>query len=121
MVRGYFFEIPVRDLDRAVRFYEALFAISMEREAIDGNHYAHFPAADEGPGISGALAVGESYVPSRAGTRIYLSAGSIDETLARVVDLGGEILYPKTAIGVHGFVAEFADSEGNCVALHEGT
>ena len=37
-------EIPVQDLDRAVRFYEALFAISLEREAIDGNQYAHFPA-----------------------------------------------------------------------------
>ena len=121
MVRGYFFEIPVQDLHRAISFYEALFAISLEREAIDGNQYAHFPAADEGPGISGSLALGESYVPSRAGTRIYLSVDSIDETLTRVVELGCEILYPKTAIGVHGFVAEFADSEGNCVALHEGT
>ena len=120
MVHGYFFEIPVQDLHRAISFYEALFAISMEREEIDGNQYAHFPAVDEGPGISGSLALGESYLPSRAGTRIYLSVASIDEMLTRVMNLSGEILYPKTAIGVHGFVAEFADSEGNCVALHEG-
>lgn len=121
MVRGYYFEIPVQDLHRAISFYETLFAISMEREEIDGNQYAHFPSVSDGPGISGALALGESYLPSRVGTRIYLSVDSIDETLGRVVDLGGEILYPKTAIGVYGFVAEFADSEGNCVALHEGT
>jgi len=119
MVRGHFFEIPVLDLERAIRFYEVLFAISMEREVIDGNHYAHFPAVDEGPGISGSLALGESYVPSHSGVRIYLSVDSIDETLFRVVDLGSEILYPKTAIGDYGYVAEFADSEGNCIALHE--
>ena len=119
-MRGHYFEIPVRDLERAVSFYEALFAISMEREEIDGNQYAHFPPVGDGPGITGSLALGESYIPSRAGVRIYLSVGSMDATLTRVVELGGEILYPKTAIGVHGFVAEFADSEGNCVALHEG-
>lgn len=119
MVHGAFFEIPVRDLERAVTFYEALFGIAMEREEIDGNHYAHFPAVDDGPGIAGALALGESYVPSRNGTRIYLSVESIDETLARVTEVGYEILYPKTDIGDYGFVAEFADSEDNCIALHE--
>lgn len=71
MVRGQYFEIPVQDLERAIRFYETLFAISMAREEIDGNQYAHFPAVDDGPGISGSLALGESYSPSRAGTRIY--------------------------------------------------
>jgi predicted enzyme related to lactoylglutathione lyase len=121
VVRGYYFEIPVQDLQRAISFYEALFAISMEREEIDGNQYAHFPAVEEGPGISGSLALGESYLPSRDGTRIYLSVDSSVETLRRARELGGETLYPKTAIGEHGFVAEFADSEGNCVALHEGT
>ncbi|MCA9877268.1 MAG: hypothetical protein KC442_05790, partial [Thermomicrobiales bacterium] len=99
--------------------YEALCAITMEREVIDGDTYAHFPPVTAGPGISGSLAQGESYVPSRAGTRIYLSVDAIDETLARAAALGGEVLYPKTDIGAHGFVAEFADSEGNCIALHE--
>ena len=121
MVRGHYFEIPVQDIDRAVAFYEAIFAISMEREVIDGNQYAHFPAVDAGPGISGSLAQGESYLPSRAGTRIYLNVFSIDETLALVTTHGGNILYPKTDNGQYGSVAEFADSEGNCIALHEGT
>lgn len=30
----------------------------------------------------------------------------------------GKILYPKTAIGELGWVAEFEDCEGNCIALH---
>lgn len=118
-MRGHYFEIPVHDLERATSFYEALFVMSMEREEIDGNQYAHFPDVADGPGISGSLALGESYVPSRAGTRLYLRVDSIEETLARAVALGSEILYPKTAVGTYGFVAEFADSEGNCVALYE--
>ena len=118
-MRGYYFEIPVRDLERAAAFYEALFAITMVREEIDGNAYAHFPAVEEGAGIAGSLAHGDSYTPSRAGTRIYLSVASIDETLQRVEALGGQVLYPKTNLGAYGFVAEFSDSEGNCIALHE--
>jgi predicted enzyme related to lactoylglutathione lyase len=27
------------------------------------------------------------------------------------------VLYPKTSIGQHSFVAEFEDSEGNCIAI----
>ena len=118
MVHGAFFEIPVRDLERAVAFYEALFGIAMEREEIDGNQYAHFPAVD-GAGIPGSLAYGDSYAPSRDGTRLYLAVPSIEETLERVTVLGGKVLYPKTDTGGYGFVAEFSDSEGNCVALHE--
>jgi predicted enzyme related to lactoylglutathione lyase len=45
-------------------------------------------------------------------------AGAEDATLARAVAAGGSVLYPKTAIGTLGFVAEFEDSEGNCIALH---
>jgi hypothetical protein len=32
---------------------------------------------------------------------------------------GGKTLYPKTAVGKNGFVAEFADSEGNRIALQQ--
>lgn len=119
-MRGYYFEIPVRDLERAAAFYEALFEIAMAREEIDGHAYAHFPLVTEGAGISGSLAHGDSYVPSRAGTRIYLSVPSIEKTLQRAEELGGQVLYPKANLGAYGFVAEFEDCEGNCIALHEG-
>ena len=36
------FEIPVQDLTRAIRFYEALFEITLERAQIDGNEMALF-------------------------------------------------------------------------------
>lgn len=113
-----YFEIPVSDLDRAVRFYGAVFGYQFHRETIDHNEMALFPLLEDSPGISGALAKGEIYVPSKTGSLIYLHTSDIDLTLKKVAAAGGKTLYPKTSLGGLGFVAEFEDSEGNRVALH---
>lgn len=114
-----YYEIPVTNLDRAVAFYSNLLSITLERGTIDGNSAAFFPVTPEAAGITGALMQGDSYTPSLNGSRIYLRSGAIDDLLRRVLALGGEVLYPRTSIGEFGFVAEFRDSEGNRIALHE--
>ena len=113
-----YFEIPVTNIDRAVAFYEVVFATSFERTTIDDLDMALFPSKENGDGISGALVRGESYTPSKKGPRIYFSVDSIDLILSRVVANSGTVAYPKTAIGKLGWVAEFIDSEGNQIALH---
>ena len=114
-----YFEIPVTDLDRAVAFYEAVLGVRLERAVVDGHPMALFPEAD-GPGqVSGALAAGDSYVPSLDGTRVYFRVDDVPAALARAVAAGGRELYPCTAVG-DGVVAEFRDSEGNRVALLSG-
>jgi len=113
-----YFEIPVTDLDRAAAFYTAVFGGPLERTEIDHNQMALFPARDGATGITGALAKGDSYVPGKQGARLYFSTTDIDETLRQVLRAGGKVLYPKTSIGSLGWVAEFEDSEGNCIALH---
>lgn len=113
------FEIPVRDLDRAQRFYEAVFGYDFVRDTVDGNAMAFFPYAAEGSGASGALVQGDSYVPSHDGTRVYFRCGDVAATLARAVAAGGRVLYPATDIGALGHVGEFEDSEGNRIALHQ--
>ncbi|MFM5193014.1 VOC family protein [Aeromonas media] len=40
------FEIPVQDLERAIRFYEGVFEIALERVHIDDNEMALFPLLD---------------------------------------------------------------------------
>lgn len=114
-----YFEIPVSNLDRAIRFYSAVFDCALERVEIDGNAMARFPASDHFGGITGALAQGESYAPGKQGARVYFAAASITDVLGKVVQAGGRVLYPKTSIGELGWVAEFEDSEGNCIALSE--
>ncbi len=113
-----YFEIPVTDLDRAIRFYEAVFGYVLERASVDGNDMAFFPYAENRPGASGALVRGESYAPGRSGARIYFDVVGIQETLSKAVDAGGVVLYPETVVGAFGSVAEIEDSEGNCIGLH---
>lgn len=115
----YYFEIPVNNLERAIRFYSAVFGCDFDLVDVDGNQMANFPASEERSGASGALAKGDSYIPGKQGVRIYFDTESIDETLTKAVAAGGKVLYPKTSIGELGWVAEFEDSEGNCIALSQ--
>jgi uncharacterized protein len=114
-----YFEIPVTDFQRAIKFYETVFECRLEIKSIDGNEMAIFDGGIDLPGVFGAIAYGPSYKPSKDGTRVYFSTQSIDEVLARVLANGGQIEYPKTDVADIGFVAEFIDSEGNRIAVHE--
>ena len=79
---------------------------------------ALFSFADEYSGISGALAKGEIYKPTKDGVVIYFKTENINETLRLAISSGGQILYPKTDHGI-GLVAEFEDTEGNRIALYQ--
>jgi predicted enzyme related to lactoylglutathione lyase len=116
---GSYFEIPVVDLERAIKFYSNVFGYSFTRENIHGNEMAMFPLNPEHEGVSGALSKGEIYVPSKTGTLIYLNVSNIHKTLEIIKRQGGSVLFPKTKAGEYGFVAEFEDSEGNRIALFE--
>ena len=113
-----YFEIPVNDMNRAIKFYMAVFKFDFDKEIIDSNEMALFPFSDEIVGISGALAKGEIYKPTKDGVVIYFNTYDIDETLKLATSNGGQILYPKTDNGV-GLVAEFEDTEGNRIALFQ--
>ena len=113
-----YFEIPVNDIDRAIKFYKTVFSFDLDKENIDNNEMALFPFIDENSGISGALAKGEIYKPTKDGVLIYFRTKNIDETLELAISNGGQILYPKTDNGI-GLVAEFEDTEGNRIALYQ--
>jgi uncharacterized protein len=113
-----YFEIPVIDIDRATKFYSTVFNFKFNTTIIDNNKMALFPFTDEKSGISGALAKGEIYKPTKDGVLIYFNTANIDETLRLANVNGGQILYPKTDNGI-GLVAEFEDTEGNRIALYQ--
>lgn len=114
----YHFEIPVTDMDRAIRFYGAVFGYQLNSQEVDGYQMAFFPRADGQPGASGALAKGDVYIPSKTGAIIYFDVPDIDPVLERATTQGAKILYPKKHIGAAGYVAEIEDSEGNRIALN---
>ena len=113
-----YFEIPVSNMNRAISFYQKVFGFGFGKEFIDGNEMALFPFSDNNSGVSGALAKGEIYKPTKDGVLIYFNVKSIKETLDKAKSNGGKQLYPKTDNGI-GYVAEFEDSEGNRIALFE--
>lgn len=115
-----YFEIPVTDMKRAENFYTTVFNFSFEKEIIDHYEMALFPFEEKNSGITGALAKGDVYKPTKEGVIIYFKTQNIEETLHKVLQKGGKILYPKRIDEKQGFaVAEFEDSEGNRIALHE--
>jgi len=113
------FEIPVTDMPRAVRFYETLFQSSLIRDDSGPIEMAIFPRRDEG-GTTGCLARGAMLKPGSDGTVVYLNADpQLDRALERVKAAGGEVLVPRTELPDDiGCFAQFRDCEGNRVGLH---
>ena len=118
------FEIPVSDFDRAKKFYETIFDIEMESVNMMGMEMAMFPydmSAQSGR-VSGALVKGEMMKPGMDGTVVYLNANPSIQTVVDKIDAaGGKVLMPPTQISPEiGYMAFFADTEGNRMALHSG-
>jgi predicted enzyme related to lactoylglutathione lyase len=110
-------DIPVLDLDRAVRFYSAVLGQEVKKQEFPGMTIGILPHNDGEVGA--CLFTGEEEKPSQKGTMIYLNANHrLDEAIAAVVPNGGKIDKPKHPIGPFGFRAIIIDSEGNRVALH---
>lgn len=118
------FEIPVTDMDRAIKFYEAVFDVKFDRQPMGPFDMAMLPwATNEGAlGASGALIKHqEFYKPSTDGTLIYFSppSGDLKNELGRVEAAGGKVLQEKTLITEEiGYMGMFLDTEGNRLALH---
>ena len=112
------FEIPATDLDRATKFYETIMDKKLTYLEMGPSKMAMFPMEQGAPNATGALIQQEGYVPSQTGSVVYFSVDDIEGTLAKINELGGSTLTPKMDIGENGFIAQFADCEGNRVALH---
>ena len=114
------FEIPVRNMDRAAAFYEALLGTTIRRETIGPNALGVF-TYDVEQGVGGCLLAGDNVpAPSLDGSLVYLNAGpSLDAVVARVEAAGGRVLVPKVTLpGDMGCFVHIADTEGNRVGLH---
>ncbi len=114
------FEIPVTDMPRAQKFYEAIFDIQMTIVEMPGAKMCFFPPDGSNSSVGGALVEGPNHKPNASGCIIYLNANpDLQLVLDRVIKLGGKVTVPKMNIGEnHGFMAFFMDTEGNTVGLH---
>jgi uncharacterized protein len=115
------FEIPTIDINRAQKFYETIFDISMFSMDLPQIQMRLFPIEDR-MNIGGALTFNkEFYTPSAtSGVLLYLNGNpDLQKIMDRIEAAGGKIMVPKTQISAeHGYMAVFTDSEGNRIGLH---
>jgi uncharacterized protein len=116
------FEIPATDIDRAQKFYEAVFDIKMQAMDFQSTKMRMFPLDDPMKGVGGTIIEsGGFHKPSATdGPLIYLNGNpDVQIFLDRIEKAGGKILVPKTVISdEYGDMAVFLDTEGNRIALH---
>jgi len=115
------FEIPATDLDRAQKFYEAIFGVSLIVMDFPSMKMRMFPLEDM-MGVGGAVVdSGGFHKPSATdGPLIYLNANpDVQLVLDKIEAAGGTVMVPKTEISPeYGHMAVFIDTEGNRIALH---
>ena len=116
------FEIPATDLDRAQKFYESIFGISLIPMDLPNIKMRMFPLDNMNTGICGAVVdSGGFHKPSATdGPLIYLNGNpDVQIVLDKVEGAGGSVMVPKTEISPeYGFMAVIIDTEGNRIGLH---
>lgn len=116
------FEIPVSDMDRAIKFYETVFGYTLSRNTMGPLDMAWFPSHQQGNTVSGSLVCfPDFYKPSHHGSLMYFASpsGDLGNELKKVEDAGGTVIQEKKLIAEDiGFMGLFTDTEGNRLAMH---
>ena len=108
------FDLPVIDLQRAVKFYSAVLDVEITEMAPDVAVISH-----EENEVSGCLYVKEGDRPSDHGVLLYMNVdGRLEYAVHATEAHGGQVLRSIHQIGEWGNRAIILDTEGNRIALH---
>jgi predicted enzyme related to lactoylglutathione lyase len=114
------FEIYVRDLGKAMAFYEAVLGQPLTVMASPLAHLkmATFSADRMSYGTNGALVQMDGFNPVGNSTLVYFECDDCAVEASRVEAAGGRIEHSKMPIGEFGFICHVYDIEGNLIGLH---
>jgi predicted enzyme related to lactoylglutathione lyase len=115
MNRVYYFEMPVENFERAIKFYETVFGWKItKQDRSSGPYYSVKTGDEEQPGINGSL-----FKKEEGWTNIsnVIRVQEIDAVIEKIRKLGGEIVFPKHVINGVGYLAYFRDLEGNTFGM----
>ena len=115
------FEIYVKDMQRARAFYEKTLGTKLEKleTAASGvTEMWSFPMGKDSYGTTGALVKMSDGPAGGGGAIVYFECKDCSVEAGRVRANGGKIMKDKFAIPPHGFIALATDTEGNSIGLH---
>jgi uncharacterized protein len=114
------FEIYVQDMDRAKRFYETVFQVTLNplTPPLPDLEMWAFPSDMEGFGCSGSLVRAKGVPSGGNSTLVYFHCEDCAVEEARAAAAGAVVERSKMSIGQFGFVSLVLDTEGNRVGLH---
>ena len=115
MPKVIWFEIPVDDPERAIKFYEDVFGWKIEKWDGPFDYWLITTGPDDEPGINGAIMskeMGEM-------VRDTIGVDSYDDFAKKIVKEGGTKLTEKMEIPKRGIMGSFKDTEGNIFAIME--
>jgi uncharacterized protein len=114
------FEIYVQDIDRAKRFYESVFQVTLQKlnAPFPGVELWAFPADMSSYGASGALVKMDGCQSGGNATLVYFHCDDCAVEEGRVTSSGGRVQRSKMSIGKYGCISLIFDTEGNMIGLH---
>jgi len=114
------FEIYVQDPDRAKRFYESVFQVTLQKlnAPFPGIELWAFPADRSSYGTAGALAKMDGFPSGGNSTLVYFHCDDCAIEEGRVASSGGQVQRSKVSIGEYGYISLVFDTEGNRIGLH---
>ena len=112
-------EVPVGDMNRAVRFYNTVMLWDLKENVMGPLKMAWFPSDTAEHGAGGSLVENPHYTPSSDGALLYFQCPDVADNIGRVEEAGGQVLRGKTFIAPNiGYMALAIDTEGNRIAFH---
>lgn len=107
-------EIPAEDIERAKIFYSELFDWDWQYNK-EMDYHLFAIKNEEGKILSGGGMIKKE--TDKQGLTNYIKVEDIDYTSEKIMELGGKILVPKTAIPGMGWMVHFLDTENNLLAV----
>ncbi|MCA9308489.1 VOC family protein [candidate division WWE3 bacterium] len=118
------FELPAKDRNRANSFYATVFGWQIQTMDEMGMPYTIVRTTEvddnnmcvEKGAINGGIMDADE---TGTAPMIVITVKSIEDTLTKIQENGGEKLVDKMPVGEMGHYARFKDSEGNVMGLWE--
>ena len=110
------FEIPSTDLPATRAFYRKLFGWTIEPAPHIGEEYLFIRTSAEQGAVGGGIL---KRLDAQHGLTLYFTVPDVEAAARQVVELGGTIVVPRTALPRTGWSVTARDPQGNMVGLFQ--